>query len=135
MSMIKVLYNNSCGDWSFSDEFYSDEFKTLFKEKYGKELNDNDEKMRYDKDVIELFEEIGSKKSSHPSASLKITNYPEELINFMKIQVCDYREHICFCKETAYKYLLEEIIESENVSENIKKKYENIEILYKNYGF
>ena len=91
--------------------------------------------VRYDPRVITLFEELGSKRSSHPSARLKVTTYPEEWKHCMTIRVFEGREVICFSREIAYKSLLDEIITSRVVSEETVQKYNEINGMNKKYGF
>jgi hypothetical protein len=131
MKLIKILYNDACGDWSFSDEFFSEEFINIFKERYGDDLDleSGAHKVRYDPRVIALYEELGMKRSSHETARLKLTHFPEELIKYMKIFVYDGGEVIGLDKEKAYEYLIEEIICSDISKEDIIAKF----TVFKNY--
>mgnify|MGYP001451849731 CR=1 FL=1 len=133
MNLIKVLYNDACGDWSFSDEFFSEEFIHIFKNRYNINLEGYTNSYRYDPRVIELFEELGSKKSSHEYASLKTTMYPEEWIDCMYIQVFEGREHIVFSRDKAYKKLLEEMISARSVTDKNIEMYNSINDVYNKY--
>lgn len=135
MELSKVLYNDTCGDWSWSDEFFSDEFLNTYKKRYGKELNMNNDLYRYDPNVIALFEELGNKKSSHEYARLKICNFPTRWLDCMEVKIFESSEHIIFSKEKAYKSLLHEIITSKVVSEENIAKYNKMETDYKKWGF
>lgn len=132
MERTKVLYNNACGDWSFSDEFFSDEFLNIYRERYGMKLNMNSDSYRYDPNVVGLYEELGQKRSSHENSNIKICNYPTKWLYCMDIRVYDDRENIVFSREKAYKLLLKEIIESKIVSDENIEKYNEIEEIYKN---
>lgn len=133
MKLIKVLYNDACGDWSFSDEFFSEQFMEEFKKRYNREINEMLDSTRYDKNVIELFEEMGSKFASHENAFLKITNFPEKWIEFMEIRVYDGRENVSFSREKAYKQLLEQIMLTKTITDDVIEKYEGIDEIYKSY--
>ena len=68
---MKVLYNAKYGGFSFSDAFV-DEFKKRHPEKKCKNG-------RTDPDVIALFEEMGSERSSGRCANLQIEEIPDDV--------------------------------------------------------
>jgi hypothetical protein len=71
--MVKVVINDCYGGFGLSQEAFD-----LYKEKGGTakdvwEVNDN----RADPILVEVVEELGSKKSSHSYAKLKVVEVPE----------------------------------------------------------
>lgn len=132
----KVLYNDACGDWSFDDEFFSDEFLEKYKEKYVEKLNIcmHYDTYRYNPKVIALYEELGKKISSHENASIKICNFPTKWLNCMDVKIFEGRENIVFSKDKAYKCLLKEIITSKIVTDDNIEKYNEIENFYNKWS-
>ena len=118
MEETKVLYNDACGDWSYDDEFFSNEFLETYKERYGKKLQMYNDSYRYDPDVVALYEELGQKRSSYEGSVIKICKFPTKYLNCLEIKVYEGSESVMLSREKAYKLLLDKIIAARTLTED-----------------
>ena len=122
----EVLYNDCYGGFSFSEEFETE---------YNKRHGEDDEAhahRRTNSNILSLFKEMGKKANSQYS-HIRITQIPKELMKYMNIHEYDGVESVTINFEEALSDLMKETYKNNFLTDEIKKKYERIQLLKKAY--
>jgi hypothetical protein len=127
--VFRILYNDSCNDYSFDDEFFSDLFTRTYQEKFGGSLIETEEKLnkyydrRQDPRVLEIYDLLGEKSNKRDEgvySSLKITYFPIELKDYLQVIVQDGGECMSVDQLKIYKEFYERVIKNDESVDNMK---------------
>lgn len=132
--MIDFLYNNCYGGFGFSKEF-EEEFSKRFPEKKDILKTIWNNKIRYDKDVVSLWKEMGdSANDSYSKIQSKLI--PEACIEFVDIKEYDGMESVRIdwnCAYTRICHNLVEAIKNRHDITQILHDYDDIKATYREY--
>lgn len=148
----KIIVNRIKGVFEYSDEFYK-KYKETYKHDlppstlyrsgtstplHSPEMNildqDNIIKFRSDPKIIKIFEMLGHDKSGCILSDLKIVHVPEELFAYIELNTKDGCDNLKINYDKAYRDLLFDIINNNELSENHKNKVNRIKYIQKNFS-
>lgn len=112
MENYPVLYNANYGGFH-----YSNEFKELYKQRWGKPIFNK----RHGKKVYDIYEELGSERSSGKYCKIEVDWIPKN-VQF-KIEEYDGLETVFPDFNLEYRELLEKIMAEGEISEKSKERW------------
>ena len=138
ISLFRVIYNIGCSENSFDDEFFSNLFIKTYKEKF----NDNEIEYyfskRYNPKVLEIYDLLGNKSNccyeiEDCYSSLKITYFPEELKDYMKIVTFEDKEMLGIDESKLYEEFFKKVIKGNECIVTLKAHYQRLEYVMEIY--
>jgi hypothetical protein len=129
---IKIVLNKGNGLFDYSSQFYK-KYKEVYKEECNYN-NNKDFKFRTDSKIIKIFELLGNRKSSGFISDLKIEYIPEELLSYCKITTVKGYESVRINYAKIYSDILFEIVNNSSISEEYKKKINQIKYIEENFS-
>ena len=147
INLFRVIYNNACNDYSFSDEFFSDLFIQTFQKKYYPvEISEIEQYFtkRYDPRVLDIYDSLGEQKSSIKKeifedvddffvSQLKITYFPEELKEYLDVVQIEEKEYIEVDKLKLYKEFYNRVVIQNESVEELKSRFQRLEYVASEY--
>jgi hypothetical protein len=125
----KIIINRCIGGFDYSTMFYK-----KYKELYGEyNLDNNLFASRMDEKAINVFESLGSIKSSSILSDLKIYYIPKEMIKYVEIKKDKGCERIIINYNKAYRVLLFNIIDNNELLKVYEEQVNRIKYIEKTY--
>lgn len=121
IKLIPYLINNSYGGFHFSKLF-----QDLYFERFNVKPSEND---RLNPNVVNLFKELGTEKSSGRSCVIGIEWVPEELIRYVELKEYDGNETTFINFDSAKAELLDQIMTKDRIDDIDKQKWERINFI------
>lgn len=150
--LFRALYNNACGNYSYEDEFFSELFIETFREKYGskKDYMGRYYRLRDDPRILELYDllgeqsnlkeivetNIGQTKYNRETfiSQLKVTYFPEELKDYLKINILEGRECLEVDKLKIYKEFYYRVVLRNESVDTLKSHFQRLEYVMHKYN-
>lgn len=133
IQLFRLLYNNSCGDYSFDDEFFPLLFIEKFQEKYGSTTLEIEKyfSTRNDPRVLVLYDSLKDKKEY--ITGLKVTYFPEELREYLHITIHEGAEYVQVDQLKLYRDFYNQVVVNNEPVEPLKAKYQRYEYVMRQY--
>ncbi len=129
IELTKVLYNNSYGGFRFSKEFTE-----KYNEIYGDHADDLEELVRTDNNIINIFNMLGTEKSSKNTSKIVADYIPKEYEKYVYFDEYDGMETVRINLNAIYKKILEDIMENKIISDKAINEYNRIKYVFDKYN-
>jgi hypothetical protein len=134
IKLIEILYNERAHPDDDYDQFFSDFFCKKYEEKYREPLDVCEYIVyRNNPKVIEMYK-IYEELCNHEKSRLKITLYPEELLEYILIIALYRKEYFHYDTAKLYGDFYREVMEENKPIEEVRPKYERIKYVIDCYN-
>lgn len=110
---------------------FSKQFFEKYKEMFGTELKGQSYMFgvifnRSDENILKVFDKLGSDSSSGKHCKIDVIDVIPELIDYMKISKCDGNERVYIDYDYAFRELLDDIMQSGELTDDYIDKYNKL---------